>query len=89
MPTFTPARPLHRLHCAGCGWHLAILGQSEASVRKCPWCGSHEFSDQPPSRSGAGQVLQCKHHGPVVVQVLDDNIDSQDFLDNLYCPFCP
>jgi hypothetical protein len=24
-----------------------------------------------------------------VVQVLDANIDSQDFLDNLYCPFCP
>ncbi|WP_312935914.1 hypothetical protein [Pseudomonas sp.] len=89
MPTCTPAQPLHRLNCTGCGWNLAILAQSDAPLQKCPWCGSNEFSDQPPMHEGAGQVLACKTHGSVVVQVLDATIDSEDFLDNLYCPFCP
>ncbi|WP_430444542.1 MAG: hypothetical protein ACQZ2J_26330 [Pseudomonas piscis] len=89
MPTFIPARALHRLNCTGCGWTLAILGQHEQPLQKCPWCGCNEFSAEQPARSGAGQVLECPRHGPVVVQVLDANIHSDDFLDNLYCPFCP
>ncbi|WP_296263661.1 hypothetical protein [Pseudomonas sp. UBA6562] len=89
MPTPIPAQPLNRLTCPGCGWTLAILAQTDTPISKCPWCGNNEFNDQPPTHSGAGQMLECKRHGTVVVQVLDKGIETEDFLDNLYCPFCP
>ncbi|PVZ19884.1 MULTISPECIES: hypothetical protein [unclassified Pseudomonas] len=88
MPNLTCARPLTRFRCNGCNWTLAILGPGGAVVQKCPWCGCDEFGDHPPVHQGAGQSLLCDTHGEVVVQVLDGDIACDDFMDNLYCPFC-
>lgn len=89
MPPLSPARPLCRFRCTGCNWTLTVLGQHDAVVQKCPWCGCAEFGDHPPVVQGAGQALFCSTHGEVMVQVLDDSIGCDDFMDNLYCPFCP
>ena len=82
------ASTLHRLECGECGWTMSIYSENSADLKQCPWCRWGDLEISKLERSGAGQRLACSIHGEVVVEVLNSNISTDDFMDDMFCPFC-
>lgn len=80
---------LHRLTCGECGWNLSVLAATDAVLCACPWCGCEDLSISTSTRHGVGIEIECEEHGNITVEVLDENVQLQDFSpDPLWCPFC-
>ncbi len=84
----SPVQPLHHLECGECGWTLTILANTTDPVCQCPWCGWDDLDISRVETKGAGQQIRCKTHGAMAVLIPSDNIETDDFINELYCPFC-
>jgi len=83
-----PIQRLHRIACGECGWNIAVYSTTDAELRQCPWCGWSDLEISTCSRHGAAARIICATHGEATVQVLDEAMHPDDFMGDLFCPFC-
>ena len=86
--TLTEAKQITKIHCGECNWHQLIAAQTEAALKCCPWCGWDDLEVGTVARFGGFQEIECAAHGRVTVLLDSDDIETDDFLNNFFCPFC-
>jgi hypothetical protein len=84
----SPASPIKIIHCGECNWEQEIVALTKAKLESCPWCGWSDLEVDKVVEKGFFQEIECKEHGKVSVLLPTENIEQQDFMDNLFCPFC-
>lgn len=88
VSVLTTAKPIYKIHCGECNWELLITANTDESVQCCPWCGWRDLDISHLTKSGAFQEIECKKHGKMTILLPSDTIEPEDFMDNLFCPFC-
>lgn len=88
MTVLTEARPITKLHCGECNWEQLVLAQTREALKCCPWCSWRDLEIRRVGEVGGFQEIECEKHGKVTVTIALDNIEVDDFLDNLSCAFC-
>ena len=88
VTTLTGAKRVTKLHCGECNWEQLVLAQTEEALRCCPWCGWSDLEISMVSEIGGFQEIECEKHGKITVALALDNVEVDDFMDNLFCPFC-
>ena len=84
----SPALPIKVIHCGECNWEQEIVALTEAKLESCPWCGWSNLDISNVTEKGYFQKLECSKHGKVSVLLPTKDINEEDFMDNLFCPFC-
>lgn len=84
----TSAKAIHKIHCDECNWEQFIAAETDAPLKSCPWCGWNDLNISAISKLGGYPNIHCEKHGDVTVMLPNENIVENDFMDNLFCPFC-
>lgn len=88
VKALTAAKPIHKIHCGECNWQLLITANIDDDVQCCPWCGWGDLDISHLTKSGAFQQIECERHGNITILLANETIEPDDFIDNLFCPFC-
>ena len=88
VTTLIEATPIHKIHCGECNWEQLITSETNEELKCCPWCGWSDLEVSKASKTGGHQIIECEKHGKINVVIPSENIESDDFMDNLFCPFC-
>ena len=84
----TPAHPIQKIHCGECNWEQIIISDTHSNIQCCSWCGFSDLEISKVTQEGAFQKIECATHGQISIAIPTNNIDTEDFLGNLYCPYC-
>lgn len=82
------AKPITTLHCGACNWQQEIYSETSDKVECCSWCGWGDLEISTVKSTGGHQKINCEKHGAISISIPTDNIEPDDFMDNLFCPFC-
>ncbi|GKX53939.1 hypothetical protein SOASR030_00510 [Leminorella grimontii] len=88
VKTLTKAKTIHKIHCGECNWTLEVVANTDADIQCCPWCGWSDLELSCLTELGGFQEIECKKHGRITVLLPDENANPDDFMDNLFCPYC-
>ena len=88
VKTLSSAKPIKLIHCAECNWEQEIIGSTKAKLESCPWCGWSDLETSKVSEKGFFQEIECAEHGRIYILLPTTDIEEQDFMDNLFCPYC-
>jgi transcription elongation factor Elf1 len=84
----TEAKHIQILHCGECNWEQQIISNQNNPILCCPWCGWSDLKISSIKQTGAEQTINCEKHGDIVVAIPNKEIHPDDFMNNLFCPYC-
>ncbi len=82
------AKSLSRIHCGECNWEQFVAAEIDDAIKCCAWCGWSDLEISKVSKQGSFQRISSEKHGVVTVMIPNERIVPDDFMDELFCPFC-
>ena len=84
----TSGGAINSIHCGECNWKQLIISENNNEIKCCPWCGWGDLEISKLEKNGGYQIINCEEHGNITVIIPNEEIEPDDFMDNLFCPFC-